>query len=114
MSTVPGVATYDDFARLDLRVGLVLSAEPVPKAERLLALSVDLAEAAPRTIVAGIAPAYPDPKALVGKRIVVVANLEPKEIRKITSHGMLLAAGESPNLTVVTVGETIAPGTKVK
>ena len=110
----PGVITYDDFAKLELKVGLVLAVEPVPKADKLLKLSVELGEAAPRTLVAGIAQAYPDVTTLVGKRIVVVANLEPKELRKIVSHGMLLAAGEPPNLTVVTVGDTIAPGTRVK
>jgi len=95
-------------------VGLVRSAEKVPKADKLLQLSVDVGEAAPRTIVAGIAAAYPDPQALVGRRIVVVANLEPRALRGITSHGMLLAAGEAPDLAVVMAGEGIAPGTKVK
>jgi len=110
----PGVIAYDDFAKVDLRVGLVRSAEKVPKADKLLQLSVDVGEAAPRTIVAGIAAAYPDPQALVGRRIVVVANLEPRALRGITSHGMLLAAGEAPDLAVVMAGEGIAPGTKVK
>jgi methionyl-tRNA synthetase len=109
-----GVIQYDDFARVELRVGEVKSAEPVPKADKLVKLSVDVGEPAPRTIVAGIAQAYPDPQALVGKRIVVVANLAPKPLRGITSHGMLLAAGEPPNLQVVTVGDAIAPGTRVK
>jgi methionyl-tRNA synthetase len=109
-----GVIQYDDFARVELRVAEVKAAEPVPKADKLLKLTVDLGEPAPRTIVAGIAQAYPDARALVGKRIVVVANLAPKPLRGITSHGMLLAAGEAPNLQVVTVGDTIAPGTRVK
>ena len=75
---------------------------------------MDVGEPEPRTIVAGIAQAYPDPQALVGRRIVVVANLAPRPLRGITSQGMLLAAGEPPNLTVVTVGDSIAPGTRVK
>ncbi len=111
---VPGVIQYDDFARVELKVALVESAEPVPKADKLLKLAVDVGEAEPRTIVAGIAQAYPDPQALVGKRIVVVANLAPRALRGITSQGMLLAAGEPPNLSVVTVAEGIAPGTRVK
>ena len=110
----PGVVTYDDFARVELRVALVKAAKPVPKADKLLELSVDVGEPAPRTIVAGIAQAYPDPQALVGRRIVVVANLEPRALRGITSHGMLLAAGEAPNLSLVTVADGIAPGTRVK
>jgi methionyl-tRNA synthetase len=69
-------------------------------------------EGAPRTIVAGIALAHPDPRELVGRRIVVVANLAPRALKGITSQGMLLAAGDPPSL--VTVGEGIAPGTRVK
>ncbi len=110
----PGVVTYDQFAALDLRVAVVRSAEPVPKADKLLRLSVDVGEGEPRTIVAGIAQAYPDPQALVGRRVVVVANLAPRALRGITSHGMLLAAGEAPNLSLVTVGDAVAPGTRVK
>jgi methionyl-tRNA synthetase len=110
----PGVIQYDDFARVELKVALVRTAEKVEKADKLLKLSVDAGDAEPRTIVAGIAQAYPDPQALVGRRIVVVANLAPRPLRGITSHGMLLAAGEPPNLTVVTVGDSIAPGTRVK
>jgi methionyl-tRNA synthetase len=110
----PGVVQYDDFAKLELRVALVRTAERVEGADKLVKLTVDAGDPEPRTIVAGIAQAYPDPQALVGKRIVVVANLAPRPLRGITSHGMLLAAGEAPNLCVVTVGESIAPGTRVK
>jgi methionyl-tRNA synthetase len=110
----PGVITYDDFARVELKVAVVKTAEKVEKADKLLKLTVDAGEPEARTIVAGIAQAYPDPQALVGKRIVVVANLAPRPLRGITSQGMLLAAGEPPNLTVVTVGDSIAPGTRVK
>jgi methionyl-tRNA synthetase len=109
-----GVIQYDDFAKVELRVGLVRAAEAVVKADKLLKLTVDVGEPQARTIVAGIALAYPDPAALVGRRIVVVANLEPRPLRGITSQGMLLAAGEPPNLQVVTVGDGIAPGTRVK
>ena len=109
-----GVIHYDDFAKVELRVGAIRAAAPVHKADKLLQLSVDVGEPAPRTIVAGIALAYPDPAVLVGKRIVVVANLAPRPLRGITSQGMLLAAGEPPNLQLVTVGDAIAPGTRVK
>ncbi len=110
----PGVITYDDFAKVELRVAVIRTAEKVEKADKLLELSVDVGEPEPRTIVAGIAQAYPDPAALVGRRIVVVANLAPRPLRGITSHGMLLAAGEAPNLSLVTVADSIAPGTRVK
>jgi methionyl-tRNA synthetase len=111
---VPGVITYDDFAKVELKVAVVKTAEKVEKADKLLKLTLDAGEPEARTIVAGIAQAYPDPQALVGKRIVVVANLAPRALRGITSQGMLLAAGEPPNLTVVSVGDSIAPGTRVK
>jgi methionyl-tRNA synthetase len=110
----PGVIHYDDFAKVELKVAQILKAERIEKADKLLKLTVDVGEPSPRTIVAGIALAYPDPAPLVGKRIVVVANLAPKPLRGIESHGMLLAAGEAPSLQLVTVGEGIAPGTRVK
>ena len=109
-----GVIQYDDFAKVELRVGEVLAAQVVPKADKLLQLAVDVGEAQPRTIVAGIAQAYPDPAALLGRRIIVVCNLAPRPLRGITSQGMLLAAGESPDLQVVTIGKGIPAGTRVK
>jgi methionyl-tRNA synthetase len=107
-----GTITFDDFAKVELKAALVRAAVRVPKADKLLQLTVDVGEAAPRTIVAGIAVSYPEPEALVGKRIVVVANLEPRALRGITSQGMLLAAGDPPR--VVLVDEGVAPGTRVK
>jgi methionyl-tRNA synthetase len=90
----------------------VLTAERVPKADKLLKLSVDLGEGAPRTIVAGIAEAYP-PEAVVGKNVVVVANLKPRVLRGIPSQGMLLTAGPGgANLTLIDPG-SFPPGTAV-
>jgi methionyl-tRNA synthetase len=111
---VPGVIAYEDFAKVELRVAVIRTAEKVKGADKLLKLTVEAGEPEPRTIVAGIAQAYPDPEALVGKRIVVVANLAPRALRGITSQGMLLAAGESPALELVTVGEGMAAGSRVK
>jgi len=113
-SVTPGGIGYDEFAKVELKVGLVKTVEKVQGADKLLKMTVDTGEPEPRTIVAGIAQAYPDPQSLEGKRIVVVANLAPRVLRGITSQGMLLAAGDPPNLSVVTVGETIAPGTRVR
>jgi methionyl-tRNA synthetase len=109
-----GVIQFEDFAKVELRVAAILAASRVEKADKLLRLSVDVGEPEPRTIVAGIALAYPDPSALVGMRIVVVANLAPRPLRGITSQGMLLAAGEPPALQLITVGDAVAPGTRVK
>jgi methionyl-tRNA synthetase len=81
----------DDFAKVDMRVGRVLSAEPVKGASKLLHLKVDIGEPQPRTIVAGIAEAYP-PEQLIGRKVVIVANLEPRKLRGIQSDGMIVAA----------------------
>ncbi|MDQ6701069.1 MAG: methionine--tRNA ligase subunit beta, partial [Acidobacteriota bacterium] len=81
----------EDFAKVDLRVGQVLSAEPVKGADKLLHLKIDIAEAEPRTIVAGIAEAY-KPEELVGRKVVIVANLQPRKLRGIQSNGMIVAA----------------------
>jgi methionyl-tRNA synthetase len=83
--------TIDDFAKVDLRVGVVLSAEPVKGADKLLHLKVDIGEPEPRTIVAGIAEAY-SPHLMVGRKVVIVANLQPRKLRGITSNGMIVAA----------------------
>ena len=82
---------FDDFAKVDLRVGLVKSAEPVKGADKLLHLKVDIGEAEPRTIVAGIAKAYETEK-LIGRKVVIVANLNPRKLRGIESNGMIVAA----------------------
>lgn len=107
----PELINYDHFAKMDLRVGKVLSAERVPKADRLLLLQVDVGEPAPRTIVAGIAPYY-EPAELVGQSVVVLVNLEPRKLRGIVSHGMILAAGESAALLKPL--RDVEPGTKIK
>jgi methionyl-tRNA synthetase len=83
--------SIDDFAKVEMRVGRVLEAEPVKGANKLLKLKVDIAEPAPRTLVAGIAEAY-TPEQLIGRKVVIVANLEPRKLRGIESNGMIVAA----------------------
>ena len=104
---------YADFAKVALKVGKVLAAERVPKADKLLKLTVDVGEGAPRTIAAGIAEAYA-PEQLVGRKVVVVANLKPRTLRGIESRGMLLAAGSGgATLRLVDPGD-LPPGSPVK
>ncbi len=106
--------TYDDFAKVDLRVGLVTACEKVPKKDKLLCLTIDLGEAAPRTIIAGLALTF-TPEALVGKRVVVVANLAPRDFGKgLVSHGMVLATGPSEKLFLATAPDDVAPGSALK
>ena len=81
----------EDFGKVDMRVGQVLSAEPVKGADKLLHLKIDIGEPEPRTIVAGIAEAY-SPQQLLGRKVVIVANLQPRKLRGITSNGMIVAA----------------------
>lgn len=99
-ATTDGIISIDDFAKVDLRVGQVLLAEPVKGADKLLHIKVDIGEPEPRTIVAGIALAY-KPEQLVGRKVVIVANLAPRKLRGIASNGMIVAAsleGGSPVL----------------
>jgi methionyl-tRNA synthetase len=106
--------THDQFSALDLRVGVVRSSVRVPKKDKLLRLEVDLGEAELRTIVAGLALSF-QPEELVGKRVVVVANLAPREFaRDLVSHGMVLATGPSEKLTLATIDGDVAPGSKLK
>jgi methionyl-tRNA synthetase len=81
----------DDFAKVEMRVGLVLAAERVKGADKLLHLKVEIGEPTPRTIVAGIAEAYP-PEQLIGRKVVIVANLQPRKLRGLESNGMIVAA----------------------
>jgi methionyl-tRNA synthetase len=81
----------DEFAKVEMRVGLVLAAERVKGADKLLHLTVEIGEHAPRSIVAGIAEAYP-PEQLIGRKVVIVANLQPRKLRGLESNGMIVAA----------------------
>ena len=113
MDAVPGVIQYDDFAKLDLRIGTVIEASPHPNADKLLVLQVDLGEQK-RQIVAGIRAHY-TPEQLVGRRIVVVNNLEPAMLRGETSNGMLLAASSGDKVVLLQPDDPEAlPGSRVK
>ena len=106
--------TIDEFMKIQLKTAKVITAERVPKSEKLLKLQVSLGEGTePRQIVAGIGKKY-EPAALIGKTIVIVANLKPAKLMGIESQGMVLAAGDSEVCGLVTLLEDVEPGTKVK
>jgi len=105
--------TFDEFKKLELRVAQVLSAEPVPKTKKLLRLQVDVGEEQPRQVVAGIAEAY-EPAALVGKKVILVANLAPATIRGVESRGMILAAGDKQILGLSGLDNDVPAGTIVR
>ena len=109
----PAFITIDDFAKIDLRTAKVLEAEKMPKSQRLLKLKVDVGEPEPRTILAGIAESY-EPEQLVGKSIVVVANLAPRKMMGLESQGMVLAASPEGGKAIVLNSEPSTPGTKVR
>jgi methionyl-tRNA synthetase len=113
-AATPGavVLTIDEFARLDLRVALVKTAERIPNSKKLLKLQVDLGGET-RQIVSGIADAY-TPESLVGRKVVLVANLKPAKLMGVESFGMVLAASLDGKAVLCTFDADVPPGTKVK
>jgi methionyl-tRNA synthetase len=110
----PAQITLDEFMKIQLKTAKVLTAERVPKSEKLLKLQVSLGEGTEqRQIVAGIGKKYA-PEALIGKTIIIVANLKPAKLMGIESQGMVLAAGDSEVHGLATILEEVDPGTKVK
>jgi tRNA-binding protein len=106
--------TYDDFAKLELRVATVLESKPHPNADKLLVLQIDLGGER-RQICAGLRQHVADPQTLVGKQLVVVANLAPRQLRGEVSQGMLLAATDpaTGKVIFVTPSEAVGAGAKV-
>ena len=118
-SDAKSTITYDDFCKLDLRVATIVEVAEHPNADKLLVLQIDLGgerrQGERRQIIAGIKAAYA-PESLLGKQIVVVANLQPRKMRGMESNGMLLAAsaGESPDdVVVLTLDRDVPPGSSV-
>jgi methionyl-tRNA synthetase len=103
--------TLDEFGRIDLRVATVTYAEPIPKAKKLLKLEVDMGQK--RTLVAGIAEKY-SPEELVGKQVIVVANLQPAKLMGVVSNGMVVAAVDDSGPVLATLEKMVAPGTPLK
>jgi len=105
------VITIDQFRTLELRVATVRAAEPHPNADRLLVLRVDLG-GEERQLVAGIRAHY-DPATLVGRQVVVVANLEPAKLRGVESQGMLLATSDAAGTSLLGPDRDVVPGSPV-
>ena len=104
--------TFDHFKTMDLRVGQIKTCEDIEGADKIYKLTIDAGEE--RTVVAGIKLFYTKEE-LIGKKVVLVANLEPKILRGVSSHGMLLAASteDKSSLTLVTIDKDIPNGSKV-
>ncbi|MDE1874632.1 MAG: hypothetical protein KGI79_01735 [Patescibacteria group bacterium] len=113
--------SYDDFAKVEMRAGVILAVEPIPKSEKLLKLTVDFAEAdvtgtrTPRTILSGIAKYFPDSSVLVGKKCMFVTNLEPRPMMGLESNGMILALSTDDGaFSLLEPNAAIPVGTKAK
>ncbi|WP_297471559.1 methionine--tRNA ligase subunit beta, partial [Acidithiobacillus sp.] len=106
--------SIDDFTKIDLRIARIVNAEHVEGAEKLLRLSLDIGEANPRQVFAGIKSAY-DPASLIGRLTVMVANLAPRKMKFGLSEGMVLAAsGDAPGLFLLSPDSGAQPGMRVK
>jgi tRNA-binding protein len=114
MDATQSTIEYDDFAKLDLRVATVLECKPHANADKLLVLQIELGNGEKRQICAGLRQ-HSEPEKLIGKQIIVVANLAPRQMRGEVSQGMLLAAtdGASNRVVIATIADTVAPGSKV-
>lgn len=104
--------SIDDFKKVELKTANVLAAEAVIGSDKLLKLSIDLGGET-RQIISGIGRQY-SPESLVGRRIVVVANLEPRMIMGLESQGMIVAASDGDNVSILTPDKEIAPGSSIK
>jgi methionyl-tRNA synthetase len=104
----------DDFAKIEVKVGTVLSCERVPETDKLLRFMIDFGEASgPRQIVSGIQAYVPDPEAMVGRQLAFVTNLEPRTIKGLESNGMLFAAGTGDTFAFLAPDRPVPPGTSV-
>lgn len=103
----------DDFAKLDIRMGTIISAEKIPEGDKLLKLQVDLGDES-RQIIAGIAENYPDPQELIGKQIPVIVNLEPRMLRGYESQGMMIATGDEDGTALLHPSKKVLNGSKLR
>jgi methionyl-tRNA synthetase len=110
---MPEEISYDDFAKLDIRIGTVLAAEAVPETDKLIKCTIDFGELGQRTIVSGIAQ-WKKPEELVGKQLPYIVNLAPRTFRGVESQGMLLAAGDEEGVALLNPERHVPSGTKLK
>lgn len=107
------MTTIDDFKKLDIRIGKVISAEKIEGSDKLLKLIFDFGTER-RQIIAGIATSYPDCTALVGKEMPVIVNLEPRMLRGHESQGMILATSDENGIVILNPEREVMPGSTVK
>jgi methionyl-tRNA synthetase len=108
------MVTYEEFAKLEIRIGEIKTVEVVEGADKLLKLTVDVGEATPRQIISGIRTYFDDPQWLVGKKCPFLTNLEPRTIRGFESQGMILAASHEETLGLLFPHQNLPAGTRIK
>lgn len=106
--------SFDDFKKVEMKIGKVLSADRVEGSDKLLKLSVDFAEESPRQVVSGIGKYFPNTDDLLGKQYAFVTNLEPRSIMGLESQAMIIAASNEDAIEFLDTSETIPPGTLLK
>ncbi|MDC1205358.1 tRNA-binding protein [Candidatus Pacebacteria bacterium] len=106
--------SYDDFLKLEIKIGIIQSVEIVEGADKLLKLMVDIGEENPRQIVSGIREFFEDPEFLVGKQCPFLTNLEPRTIRGVESQGMILAASSDDVFSLLIPSNALSAGTMIK
>ncbi len=109
----PTEIQYEDFAKLDIRIGLIVAAEKVPETDKLIKCTIDFGAFGQRTIVSGIA-AWKTPEELVGKKLPYIVNLAPRMLKGVESQGMLLAASDETGLALIVPERDVTPGTRLK
>ena len=102
--------SYDEFKKVDMRIGEIKEVEVVPDTDKLLKLTVDLGEEETRTVVSGIREFFEKPEDLVGKQVAFVCNMEPRTIRGVVSEGMILAVKNENKLSLMVPHEEVIPG----
>jgi len=110
----PTHISYDDFAKLEIKIGVITSVEIVENADKLLKLSVDVGEETPRQIISGIREYFEDPQFLVGKQCPFITNLEPRTIRGYESQGMILAGNSGDTFALLIPHNELPAGTKIR
>jgi methionine--tRNA ligase beta chain len=108
------IISYDDFAKLDIALGVILSVEQVEGADKLLKLMVDVGEEAPRQIISGIKEYFEDIQVLVGKQCPFLINLQPRVIRGLESQGMILASNHEDVFALLLSHNELPAGTRVR
>lgn len=107
--------SFDEFAKIEVKIGTVQTAEKVPETDKLLRLTVDFGEeTGPRQIVSGISMYVPEPESLIGRQLAFVTNLEPRTIKGLESNGMLFAVGDGDTFAFMTPDRAVPPGTKAR